>query len=287
MSRSQSTLQSCSGCGLVVRPIRTFFSYTPRSGSRVIAAQPTQDILILESAFGTYAAGDFITFSLSAAEPGRWWRNTACRLAEQIVAAIGGLAEDCQGAVSICFPAAHTAGIAREIKALARWYIPPAEIDHQCWQQEAAVLAVNERSTIEYWYPGYDQIQRIKLEVIPGFARRSVRIQPEEAAEMHGVEFRTAVYRSIWVVDRRAIGPNAYNLIDSAPMVEVDVGSHAHVHQVHAVPITAKDREVRCHAPIGSLWGDGAPVSSHTSLAWPENLPRPAWAGWEVNGGAA
>lgn len=266
-------------CETNVRPINVFFSYMPRSGSRVIAARNCQDIIILESYCGTYAAGDFVHISLSAAEPKRWWRNTACRLAEQVVASVGGLAEDDRGTVSIVFPAAYAAEIAKEVKSLACYHMMPeygAEIDRQAWRQEAAVLAISDQGTVEYHYYHNRQIERIALEVVPGFARRNVRLSNEESQEMHGIEFKTVVYPAIWVCDRR--------LFDKPDSMD-EVWPHIMVNdvsvQLPAVPVTAKGEEVTCHAPIGSRWGDGTLVSSHSSvLAWPENTPRPRWAGW-------
>lgn len=261
-----------------IRPIKVFFSYRPCSGSRVIAARGTQDVVILESYCGTYAAGDHVQIVLSAAEPRRWWRSTACRLAEQIVTAVGGLAEDDRGTVSIIFPAAYAAEITKEIKAIASHYMPEygAEIDRQAWRQEAAVLAVNEHGVAEYHYYHYRQFDRIDLEVVPGRARRNVRIPDDESRELHGIEFRTVEYPAIWVCDRRLIDqPDSVN--DQWPHIMVESKSV----DLTAVPITAKGENVSCYAPVGSRWGDGTLVSSHQVWEWPENMPRPKWAGWK------
>lgn len=84
-----------------------FFSYRPRSGSRVIAAKPVDGVVIADAWCGTICAGDVVALSYVTAEPGSHWRVEAGRLASEIVEAVGGLAEDARGVVSIVVPRRH------------------------------------------------------------------------------------------------------------------------------------------------------------------------------------
>jgi len=88
--------------------IQRFFSYCPRSGSRVLAAKPNQFVAIGELEAGTLAVGSILVFSIDAAQPGKWWRALASRVARDIVESVGGLAEDANGTVTLAVPAQYT-----------------------------------------------------------------------------------------------------------------------------------------------------------------------------------
>lgn len=99
--------------------IRRFFSYRPRSGSRVLAAKPNQFVAIGELEAGTLAVGSISIFSIEASYPGKWWRSLAARVARDIVESVGGLAEDANGMISFGVPKQYTKGIIELICRIA------------------------------------------------------------------------------------------------------------------------------------------------------------------------
>lgn len=87
--------------------MRRLFSYRPRSGSRVLAAKPNEFVGIAELEAGTLAVGSVAILSIDAAQPGKWWRSLAARLARDIGESIGGLAEDVNGTINVAVPCHH------------------------------------------------------------------------------------------------------------------------------------------------------------------------------------
>lgn len=86
--------------------MRTFV-YQPRSGDRVFAQKEASSVTVTLFANGSRVVeGDYVELAYNAAAPGRWWRDTARRVAEQIVQAVGGLAWDNQGSIHLIVPPA-------------------------------------------------------------------------------------------------------------------------------------------------------------------------------------
>lgn len=81
-----------------------FFSYQPRSGSRVLASRVAPAVVVAYPGCGTIVCGDLVQLSYGTAYPGHYWRTEARRMAQQIVLRVGGLAEDEQGCVSLVVP---------------------------------------------------------------------------------------------------------------------------------------------------------------------------------------
>ena len=83
------------------------FIYAPKSGSRVVAANPTKTDGVVRIRYDNgseHWAGVFPAWSSSTAHPGQWWRHTATIAAKAIVQQLGGVATDDQGTVTIWLP---------------------------------------------------------------------------------------------------------------------------------------------------------------------------------------
>lgn len=93
-----------------------FFSYCPRTGgSRVILARPAHGLVICHMPQRcTVAAGDLVVLSYWTARPGLYWRGDAQHAAREIVAQVGGLAEDACGTVTLAVPR-HAAPAAHRV----------------------------------------------------------------------------------------------------------------------------------------------------------------------------
>ena len=89
----------------------TTFIYQPRAGLPFYATRPTPYVLEWGWANGCRHVVGGTCLSWLAAAPGRWWRDQAGVLARNIVRALGGVAWDHQGTVSVIVPThhAHTA----------------------------------------------------------------------------------------------------------------------------------------------------------------------------------
>ena len=86
--------------------LQKLFSYTPRSGSRVIASKANDYVAISRIRAGTVAAGNLVVFKFYTATPGEnYCRFEAHRLCKEIIDLIGGLAEDDRGTIILAVPA--------------------------------------------------------------------------------------------------------------------------------------------------------------------------------------
>lgn len=96
----------------------TTWIYRPRSGDRVRAIIGSAHLGWVEYPNGCrHVVGDLGHLVYEAAQPGRWWRDTATTAACEIVSAIrGGAAWDEQGRVHLLVPHEHAAGADRVMR---------------------------------------------------------------------------------------------------------------------------------------------------------------------------
>jgi len=120
-----------------------FFSYKPCSGSRVIASKSVLGLAVVPMSVGTVIVGDGVVLTFPAADPGHWYRDTASRFAEEVVALHGGLAEDAQGDIALVV----RTDVAWEVNKLANQLLPVADED----------VARNQRAL---WLGGAVRLQR-------------------------------------------------------------------------------------------------------------------------------
>jgi len=86
--------------------LQKFFSYIPRSGSRVIAFKFNDYVAISRIRAGTVVAGDVAILEFYTAVPGdNYCRYEAYRLCEEIIDLVGGFAEDNRGTITLIVPA--------------------------------------------------------------------------------------------------------------------------------------------------------------------------------------
>lgn len=86
--------------------LQKFFSYVPRSGSRVISFKFNDYVAISRIRAGTVVAGNLVVFKFYTAVPGEHYcRYEAHRLCEEIIDLVGGLAEDDGGTITLAVPA--------------------------------------------------------------------------------------------------------------------------------------------------------------------------------------
>lgn len=141
--------------------LRSYFSYRPRSGSRVLVSRPVAGVCIAHPGPGTICAGWVTVLSYYAAQPGAYWRHEAKEAARQIVAAVGGMAEDDQGTITLVVRrdfAARAAAIMEQVaRANAkhnsddnydqarRWNEQCSKIDVALWQDGLATITLADR----------------------------------------------------------------------------------------------------------------------------------------------
>lgn len=76
--------------------------YTPQSGGRTIAVQPSRYIVVVDWPNGScHVVGDVVDVTVPAAEPRKWWREAARLAAESVVAELGGVAWDVCGDIHL------------------------------------------------------------------------------------------------------------------------------------------------------------------------------------------
>jgi len=85
--------------------MKQFFIYRPKSGDRVVAENATSEVAVAHWSNGSrHVVGALTRLDYFAAAPKGWWRTAACKAAESVVAAVGGVAWDDQGQVSLVVP---------------------------------------------------------------------------------------------------------------------------------------------------------------------------------------
>lgn len=155
--------------------MQTFFSYKPRSRSRIIAKQSTQQIAVVGLTAGWMCVGEFARFTFHSATPGKHYRGDACRFAKECVAAFGGLAEDACGAVTLCVPQHH----APDVLHLVRLCLPDADqtaLAGQMWQQGFAHIVGADSPHIEM----KPIAQACRLACVPGWRHTLTRdVEPQ------------------------------------------------------------------------------------------------------------
>lgn len=177
--------------------LTTHFSYRPRSGSRVIAAQDNDHVAICHVAAGTIAVGDLVTLSMYAAVPGHHYRHDACRLASEVIPLTGGLAEDAQGTVTLAIPRHRAPEIVRLVTQLL-----PVDVDdlhRQLWRNSAATLKSIGRHG-ECFAVAEDPRAGTPLACVPGWKTRPKR---DEDGNITGGTERVP---ALWIVDARYSG---------------------------------------------------------------------------------
>lgn len=86
--------------------LQKFFSYIPRSGSRVITSKHNKYVAISRIQAGTVVAGNLAVLQFYTAAPGEnYCRYEAHRLCKEIVDLVGGFAEDDRGNITLAVPA--------------------------------------------------------------------------------------------------------------------------------------------------------------------------------------
>ncbi len=139
-----------------------FFSYCPRSGSRIIKQKVTSTMC----AFTFYnnsvlLAGEIAVLKYNAANPGKYyWRNDANRAAGEIISAVGGLAEDANGVISLAVPLRVALQVNEMMKQLRprdmAGTLEDADNDARLWQAGRLEIAAT-----------YDELFFISKIVVP------------------------------------------------------------------------------------------------------------------------
>lgn len=177
--------------------LTSYYSYCPRSGSRVKAAQPTDEVAICRVASGTIAVGDLVTLTLSAAQPGHYYRHDAVRLGEQVIPLTGGMCEDAQGAVTLVVPRHRVP----EVLVLIQDLLPQADmfdLDRQAWQQRAATLRSLGRNGATYTI-AQEPVCGTPIACVPGWKERPVY---DADGSRTG---ETVTVPALYFTDRRAV----------------------------------------------------------------------------------
>jgi len=170
--------------------MKTFFSYRQRSGSRVLASRSTPQIAICEVSAGTICVGEIATIVLYSAIPGKWYRADACRLAEEVVRLVGGLAEDVGGRVTLAIPQEEAS---RALYLICKC-IPEADyadIVSQLWRQGLAEIVGGEGHPIK---PKQYVRPACGLACVPGWKTVTTR---DEAGQPTGFE----KIKALWFVN--------------------------------------------------------------------------------------
>lgn len=229
--------------------MRTFFSYCPRSGSRIIAKQSTQQIAVVALSAGWMCVGEFARFTFYSATPGKHYRGDACRFADECVQAFGGMAEDACGKVTLCVPQHH----ASDVLHLARLCLP--EADHtalaaQMWQQGFSTITGGDSPRIELKAIAH----ACRLACIPGW--RHTLNRDVEPQVWHSVP-------ALWFFDA-----DASNSADPARVCVSDKGRYIEYQDYMAKVCTPSH-------PVGWLQIDGNAVADALRILGiiPENCP--------------
>lgn len=284
-----------------------FYSYIPRSGSRVIASNPTDEVAICAVRSGTIAVGDLGTVTLYAAKSGEWYRPDAARFAREVVDLVGGLAEDDGGYVSIVTPRRYTAGIWE----LAQRSLPITHEDYQSvparlWREGCLTLTdVSEAGAAKY---ERRSIEPVTLECHPGW-KRGVGEDSREA--WPAIAFRIGPHDDLFVTDKGhpvtcQFGDREY----TSPKYQTGFLAIGEPHVDEALRILGIDPSIRSQyqefdqppVPEGIEWvigGDDSTEYIHVDtsaarllaghvqqlevLAYAVNFHAdlPEWAGWE------
>lgn len=119
--------------------IRKVYSYTPRSGSRVLASCAKSDVAICLVQSGTVAVGDLVTISIDTASPGAWYRADAQRLARQLIPHTGGIAEDVCGTVSFHVPRHKVKLVVESIRRFLNVELLPTDWE-SLWKEKVVYI---------------------------------------------------------------------------------------------------------------------------------------------------
>lgn len=239
--------------------MRRFFSYKPRSGSRVLVAIPTAEIAICQVQAGTVAVGNMATISMYSAQPGRHCRFDAQRFAEETIRLVGGLAEDNQGVVTLCVPERYAWVVANAAADLMP-ELDRADLMRQLWRQGLAVLnEIDQHVGFGYAPSSHICGEPNPVEAIPGW---------KTTAEEETVP-------CLYVVSK----DNIYNGSDATPVSDKGRQVTAKVDENWSM-LTTGDR-------ISPPDGDPMTPESYAErygIPNASNVPWffPAWAGWPV-----
>ena len=94
------------------------FIYWPKSGGRVFAQNPTDEVGVVEWYNGCRHVVGGVLLEYATAQPCMWWRDTARRIAGQIVALAGGVAWDEQGTIMLIVPCSAAAKADQVMKSV-------------------------------------------------------------------------------------------------------------------------------------------------------------------------
>jgi hypothetical protein len=185
--------------------MQQFFSYRPKSGSRVLASEPNHHCVIGDlGTAGTICAGDIVAMSWNTATPGpNYWRQIAVETAKGIVTAVGGLAEDNQGDVTLVTTKPH-AYRAAEIMTMASGQPRPDGVTTALLR--AGCLSVDEKlDFVQAKVQSFDDLggfMRSREEII-GYGRETywiglgicpVRLMPKEGQDADRFAIRVGYY---------------------------------------------------------------------------------------------
>lgn len=116
------------------------FIYTPQSGSRLVAARPTDRVVLLRWRNGSYHVVGGRRLTWETARPGRHWRESARQLISRLVEDLGGVAWDAQGQVNLVAPDGCTGVAERLMRALRRVTVDVAWDEDEDSANQAACL---------------------------------------------------------------------------------------------------------------------------------------------------
>ncbi len=206
-----------------------FFSYMPKSGSRVIAAKSVLGLCLAYPRAGTIIAGDFIALVYAAAMPSLHWREKAKEMAKQIVESIGGLAEDAQGTITLCVPTVWAFAANERMKSIRpkAEYFSAEDATNESELWKGGILQIKAGSLDFERNQDFGVVETGRYAICP--VRLPIPQEPKEGhAEMpYGVRFGLIDANGQWVKDCSTI------LKDRGHEIRVDA-TDAHVIHEHA-----------------------------------------------------
>lgn len=183
--------------------MNAYFIYCPQSGSRVLAARPTTECVVVKWQNGcVHVAGDLVSLrywtKACSLEPGDgrcYWRNVAQEAARQVVEICGGVAEDHRGQLTLYVPRAR-AQRADHIMRLVRPYSDRSEDERNAaagFREGAADIVFSERHEIAFQWRDSHSMDESPVEV-------SMEGEGREVVARSGCNFETIRYKD-WYPD--------------------------------------------------------------------------------------
>jgi len=190
---------------------------------------------------GTIVAGDGVAMSYSAATPGAWWRGVAGQTARRIVEAVGGLAEDDQGKITLVVERAHA------------WRA------HQIMSGVAIALGhpVNEENLYVLLAAGCATLGRA-LEIAPVFVNASI---PTDGRQISVCPVALTAMRDGWPDAPRAV---RFGIVDSNGSTWSEVWADVHEHG-RMITVWAWSDVALSHV-------DRVEVDSYRHVTWPADV---------------